>query len=407
MDYPKPPRYTFYSSAIYTVLCEENSYTNIFRHIIYNKLAEYPTEEYILTSSCANIHRFKIPRYGGFSEINLLTKDLTSIDTIRFMFADTYVLDLNKNMLRLVYGPIAIMTLSDMFSCYKDQPVITEMPMLELEVILEEDKREDVSLVLKRTYDYTLYYVKPDQYPIYSCNTQAQVNTMLIEKLNELTIMINSGNFTQTELIKTVNKQQRRIPINKDAGKDTKEKSSNIKYYNEYCVGNRSDCNIYLCLEYKSYVLNVFARTSEDINNYPDTFYMDISHNSGYMIGFYLYMIDFTDVFESLSSIWIMINGSNGASFEFRESDCFKYGSVIFVSLVKEFTANRKPWLIKDWIEIFEEAKIPSLAREQLELKVNFIKEKDGGQKDKHIIIIPVSLNARMCDQTSMSRFVY
>jgi len=419
MDHPLRKRRTFYADIIYKALCDGESYISTFRQFRYVKLTDYPTEECILKSPWANVHRFKIPRYGGFSEIDLHLNDLSQLYSIKFMFADTYILNLNRPILRLVYGPNAIMTLSDMFSCYKDQPIITEMPNLELEVTVEGNKKDDVTLFLNRTTDSKLYQIKPDTYPLYACKDQTEVNTMLIEKLNELTIMINSGNFTQTELIQTVNKQQRGRNLEKESDEDDfkgkprskqerdiygrTEKEKRDPKNKQYYLGDKDErkYSLYLCLEYTSYELETVYK-----DKFNDTFYIDISQRSRYVIGFYMYIDDFSDVFESISSISIRINDSNGLEFEFLKTDCFRYGSIIFVSLVKEFKANHKPWLIKDWTEIFEEGEIPNFAKNYLELKV--VLDKDGKQTtNKKIIIIPINLNVRMCNKDSMLRLIY
>ena len=363
MDFTQKRRRTLFSDPVYKVLCSDDAHMQMFRNFKLPRLVDYPTKEEKIKRLASGHYRFDLSERGGFSDIRLLVDDWNKIDKIFFRCNDFSLLELNKPILNLIYGEHSIITLSEALSCSQNQPIISEIHNLELEIFNRDDV--NIELTLLRTDDHHEYKVKQDKYPLYRCKNQNEVNLLFAEKLNELTSIINLRTSQKTELIQIENKNQ-----------------SRKLYYDE-----NSDRNVFPCIEYRS-------------GKFSTNDYIDISRNAAYFIGFYIYLENFSNVFDFVDSIWVRINDS--IEFEFVESDCFKYKKCIFVSLVNGFTNDKKPWLIEDWIGIFENNPIPNFKKERLEVKIVF---KNDTKYEG--FIIPININARICGHQALVRLFY
>lgn len=365
MDLIRKRHKILFSDPIYKVLCSSDAFIQLFQNLKLPELVDYPTEEKRTKRLVLGHHRFNLSDRGGFSDIRLSIDDWSKIDKIYFCYDDFCLLKLDGPILSLIYGEHSIITLSEALSCSQNQPIISEIPNLGLEIYNKEDVQ--VELTLTRTDDYHEYKVKKEKYPLYNCKNQDEVNCLFAEKLNELTTMINSGKLERTELIKIKGENQ------------TKK-----VYYED------SKRNLFPCIEYRSFKFSA--------NGYENLL-IDISRNTDYLIGFYIYLENFSDVFNFVDSICVRIYN---LEFKFTESDCCKYGKCIFISLVNGFTNDRKPWLIEDWIAIFKNNAIPNFKQTILEIKIVFknISKCEG-------FIIPIIINARIYDNQSVVKLFY
>jgi len=365
---------SLFADTIYDALCRNRN--NPIQPVKSGKLLKYDTREERLTSESALIHRFVLPHTTAVANIILLTQDTNAIEEIALVIQErNEIVKLRKPMLKLVYGAVAIMTLSDAMCCYRDQPIVVpSYAKSHIEVRLE--NAACAELILEVTANIHECIFKPDKYPLYQCRTQDEINAMFVRKLNDLTSMINSGKFVESELIQTVNKHL--VP-------NTQDKCINVVQYFD-----AQGPNYYLCVEY----LRSILANRED-------FYYIIRDPWHYCVGFYLYMDNGNNVFDYLHSIQIRF-GAYWPTFNITQNELLKFGSVAFLSLVKEFRHktsehnSSKPWLVKDIYDILGNVKeLPDYNKiNDIEVKLSYYK--GVPPENQAIHIQPIRLNMRL-----------